>query len=400
MNILYYTRDEINKSDMIYQLEKIGHGIVKIEYDIKDYLNDTYIFNVIEAVLKERHFDCIMSVNFFPIISKIALRNKIPYISWTFDSPCMTWYSEMIYSPYNYLFHFDNSEVEKFRAKGVKHVWYLPLAVNVERLDALFERINSEGDSCRGIDKKLVNKGVSFMGNLYNDQYNFFDQIAGLPEYVKGFVNGAIDAQLQVMGCDILKESITNDIMDEILKFVSFNQDEEMFISDYEVLMNMIKRKATAVERSRLLKEISTEYDVTLYSQSDSSGLPDIDNRGCVGYMNEMPVMFRNSAINLNITLRTIESGISLRCMDICGAGGFLLTNYQPELARLFTDGEEIVMYYDRADLMSKIGYYLEHEQERKQIALNGNKKIRENYTYRIQLEKMFEIVSEAGGFN
>jgi hypothetical protein len=41
-------------------------------------------------------------------------------------------------------------------------------------------------------------------------------------------------------------------------------------------------------------------------------------------------------------------------------AGGFLLSNYQPELAELFRDGEEVVMYTSMDDLKEKAGYYLE----------------------------------------
>lgn len=54
-------------------------------------------------------------------------------------------------------------------------------------------------------------------------------------------------------------------------------------------------------------------------------------NKGPIDYYNEMPYVFNNSRINLNITLRSIKSGIPLRAMDICGAGGFLLSNYQAD---------------------------------------------------------------------
>ena len=52
-----------------------------------------------------------------------------------------------------------------------------------------------------------------------------------------------------------------------------------------------------------------------------------------------MPLVFQNSKINLNITLRSIKNGIPLRAIDIMGAGGFLLTNYQNDFGLHFTDG-------------------------------------------------------------
>ena len=56
--------------------------------------------------------------------------------------------------------------------------------------------------------------------------------------------------------------------------------------------------------------------------------------------------------------------------------GGFCLTNYQPEIATLFEDGKELVMYMDVKDMLQKVEYYLEHEEERVQIAKAGREKV------------------------
>lgn len=52
---------------------------------------------------------------------------------------------------------------------------------------------------------------------------------------------------------------------------------------------------------------------------------------GAVDYYEVMPHVFKQSKINLNITLRSIQSGMPLRAWDIMGAGGFLLSNYQAD---------------------------------------------------------------------
>ena len=75
------------------------------------------------------------------------------------------------------------------------------------------------------------------------------------------------------------------------------------------------------------------------------------------------------------------------------GAGGFLLSNYQNELARYFEEGKEMVMYYDRQDLINKINYYLEHDEERIEIAKAGQKKILENFDYSMAWEEIFATV-------
>ena len=60
--------------------------------------------------------------------------------------------------------------------------------------------------------------------------------------------------------------------------------------------------------------------------------LPNVINMGSVDYYDMMPYVFKCSDINLNITLRSIKTGIPLRAMDIMGAGGFLMSNYQVDL--------------------------------------------------------------------
>lgn len=87
------------------------------------------------------------------------------------------------------------------------------------------------------------------------------------------------------------------------------------------------------------------------------------------------------------------EDGILLAAhMDVLGAGGFLVTNYQKDMEDQFQDGEHLVIYYSAEDLIEKVGFYLKHEQERKRIAHNGHKLVGEEYTMDKLLSKMFQI--------
>ena len=92
---------------------------------------------------------------------------------------------------------------------------------------------------------------------------------------------------------------------------------------------------------------------------------------GPVDYYSTMPLVFRHSRINLNITLKSIRTGVPLRCMDIMGSGGFLLTNFQSDLLDLFVPDEDFVFYESETDFIDKIRYYLSHEASRQQIIAN-----------------------------
>ena len=111
--------------------------------------------------------------------------------------------------------------------------------------------------------------------------------------------------------------------------------------------------------------------------------------------MYEMPLVFQNSKINLNMTLRSIHTGIPLRAMDIMGCGGFLLTNYQEDFLHFFEPGVDYVFYSGEEELAGLAEYYLEHEEERMEIARNGYEKVKSAHTYRKRIQTLLSCMKE-----
>ena len=126
-----------------------------------------------------------------------------------------------------------------------------------------------------------------------------------------------------------------------------------------------------------------------LYTRSNSASLQNVQVHGGVKTHTEMPKIFHLSKINLNMTIKPIQTGLPLRIFDILGCGGFLMTNYQPELTDLFEIGVDLEAYSSMEELIDKCSYYLKHEDERKQIASNGYKKTKEKYIYQTRLLEM-----------
>lgn len=307
MKILYYTWNEIIKTDVIQTFIKMGYEVSFFEYELKSYIKDVEFLERLESELNranqfEKGYDFIFSCNFIPLISKIALRNKTPYVCWIYDSPCMTMYSEMVFNPYNYMFHFDLSEVERVKKLGVSHIYHLPLAVNIERVNNVIKQATT-------VSWKYVNNGVAFMGNLYNDEVDFIESIAGLPDYEKGYMKSLELAQLTMPGTDLIEELFDDYYNQRLNRYVSFSKEKEFFIKDTELALNMIKKNISSMERIKMLEILSSKCDVTLYSDSKKQCLPAVRKRGYIDYMKEMPVMFANSKVNLNITLRNIKKG-------------------------------------------------------------------------------------------
>ena len=151
--------------------------------------------------------------------------------------------------------------------------------------------------------------------------------------------------------------------------------------------------KVTEQERLRLLGLVSTYFKLDLYTGSDIASLPNVNARGLAKSMTEMPKIFHLSKINLNFTSKPIRSGLPLRIWDIMSAGGFVLTNFQTEIPEYFEIGKEIETFSSQEELLDKITYYLEHEEERKQIASNGYERAKRQYSLDIRIGQMLDSI-------
>lgn len=390
MNILYYSWEEIISNDIYETMHDYGCTVTRLRYNLSNNVSDagfmSYVENMLDEGIDGETYDYIFSCNFLPVISKIALRKKIKYISWCFDSPCTTLYSDMVYNPYNYIFHFDKYEVARLRKSGVENVFHMPLAVNMKRVNSLLDnRPLIENDAA----------DITFMGNMYAHDPNYEYLYNHLDDKLKGHIDALLDVQILFQGADMLDELLDDGVVNSIKDYITFQYTDEFNISDKDIIKNILYRKISGNDRSRIIKRIADSYKITLYTNTEKSAVvnnSNVDYKGTLDYYNNMPVVFRDSKINLNITVRSIRTGIPLRVMDIMAAGGFLLSNYQEELAEYFIDGEDMVLYYDDEDMMNKIQYYLANDDERRRIAENGRKKVAEKYDYANAWKYIYEV--------
>ena len=96
----------------------------------------------------------------------------------------------------------------------------------------------------------------------------------------------------------------------------------------------------------------------------------------------EMLDIFKTSKINLNFS-RTHYNKLEWKgkLLQICTAGGFLLTEYVPGIENYFDMDKEIVCFHDAEEMIEKITYYLAHDEERRAIARAGWERATGEYT-------------------
>lgn len=383
MKILYYNWNENSADDMIETLVLLGHQVKNIHIDIIDYNEDSSFCCALEDELKKESYDLIFTFDFFPLISRTALKFQIPYISWIYDMPHTTLCSPEVKNEVNHIFIFDYNLYIKLKEKGYSsHFYHLSLGVNVNRLKAII-----------GEPPALMGQAfeVSFVGNLYESC--LYNKIKFLPEYLKGYFDGIINSQAQIYGANIIDRLITPDILMELEKWVNLEIPSNYDITSKEMFTDMINEKCTSMERIELLTALAKNHHFTLFTGSNSKLIPNAGNGGIVSYNKDMPCVFRTSKININITLRSITSGIPLRALDIMGAGGFLMSNWQSELAEYFEDGKDLVLFESKEDMLAKTDYYLKHDTERNMIACNGYHKVEKYFSYEVQVKKILSQV-------
>lgn len=392
MKLLIYRYGSICEPDVIAGFQELGCTVFEITEEITNKsLLPRESVRLVSEFLFSQPVDFVFSINYFPHLSEVCHIFKLPYLCWSVDSPVMELFATSIAHSCNRIFLFDRAQYDEIAPLNPGHVYHLPLAVNVsQKQDAV--------SSASPHDRQFFSSDISFVGSLYTEKCPY-DKLDSPPAYLSGFLDGIMEAQMHIYGGYIIEDLLTDEIIADFKQHLPgfYVCPYDSYLTDRTVVSQFyIGNKISSMERLRIMELLSGRFPVDLYTASDTSSLPRIHNRGLAKTMEEMPIIFHNSKINLNITSKAIRSGIPLRVFDILGCRGFVLTNFQPELTELFIPGMELAVYESFDDLLDKCSYYLSHESERREIAENGYQKVLAEHTYPIRLEQMLRLAFTA----
>lgn len=327
-------------------------------------------------------YDAVLSINYWPMLSKVCLAKSLKYIAWCYDAPLnVERVEESIGNPGNYVFFFDRVQFAKYKEAGFDTVWHLPLGVNSTRLGNL--KISKE-------ERVQYSAQVSFVGNLYESQIQGI--LAPMEEHTKGYLAALMDAQSKVYGYYLLDELLTDELLEDINRQYIAKQPDTKFRLSKEALNFAMASEITRRDRLILLNLCGKRFDTKFYCYKSSDLLQGVQKCDGVDYVSQMPKVFACSLVNLNPSLRIIQSGIPLRAFDIMGAGGFLLSNYQEELQELYENEKEMVLYESLWDGVEKADFYLQHETLRSEIARRGREKTLREHSLQDRFKKILEI--------
>lgn len=406
MRLLLYSWNANNEQILEDNLIKMGFEVIWFHKECKHYTRDMELAMEMIPFIHAHGIEAVVSFNYFPIISMICTTCQIPYYAWVFDCPHFTLYAKQITMPCNHIGIFDRDMVRQLKGYGVSTVYHVPLAVDA----AYFGKVVMQ-ESRQEVERYQCD--ISFVGSLYTGEHNYYDVLFPADQvkrdgiitretsrtYAKVKMDAVINRQCFYYQKDYLRQAVADGYINLALLQMQLEEQGLMLGEDYFakpediLLAAVLEKKVTVEERRILLTEVIKRFaHFRIYTSSDTGNLPELAgcNHGIVDYNTQMPLVFENSRINLNISLRSIHSGIPLRVLDIMACGGFVLSNWQPEIKENFEEGVEIVTFESLEECLDKISYYLIHEEERRQIARRGQKKVREKFSYKSRLEGLF----------
>ena len=392
MEILFHRYGSICEPDIIEAFTSMGITVDEEDGEIyqKNISVDIRIKILAERILiKKPAF--VFSINYFPYISQVCEKLKVPYVCLSVDCPVLEFFSESIHNSCNRIFLFDYNQYLQLKDENPECIFYLPLGTNVERWDEVLKDT---------LGKEPL-YDISMVGSLYTEK-SPFDQLS-FKDYDRGYFEGLVSAQLKMGGLSLVEEVLCNNHIETIKNAPAINgeniwknyeladafTDTDKFVAANYYLGMSISR----LERISILNHLAQKYNVHLFTRSDTSSLKNVKIHGGVSTHKEMPQIFNLSKINLNITIRSIQTGLSQRVWDVLGCGGFLLSNYQMEIPEYLEIGKDLDCYENEAELMEKVDYYLTHDEERMEIARNGYETIKSKHTCRHRVAEMLKIV-------
>lgn len=387
MRILLYRWETFNEPVIENTLRDLGH-FVKVAYARKfEELDTEEQIQSITKVADEFHADAFFSVDYFQMVAMAAKKLNITYYSWLYHIPQWSLFSYAAQLPNNRIITFDSAQMQELKQYNVNGMQYMSQAADKELLTSAKTLATPQM-----IDKYAAD--VSFVGTLYESSNNLFNRIspeAREKEIYKEIVRMIRDKRFSY-GKDILYRGVTEEMVEFLLEEVEHGQDHFFFANQEEIaVQSVLARKITVEERKLMARTLAKEFDFKLFTISNTEKFPEINNCGPVDFAKQAPLVFNGSKVNIYVTPRSIRSGVPLRVLEIMACGGFVLVNYQEDLAAEFEDGKELVMYRSLEEMVDKVRYYLEHEDERKNIAKAGYEKVLREYNYAEKLRRILE---------
>jgi hypothetical protein len=87
------------------------------------------------------------------------------------------------------------------------------------------------------------------------------------------------------------------------------------------------------------------------------------------------------------------KKAANMRLFEATGVGTCLLTDWKENISDFFEPDVEVVTFKNKYEALDKIKYLLNNENERKKIAVAGQKRTLKNYSYKLRMSEIADLI-------
>ncbi|WP_165174664.1 glycosyltransferase [Desulfovibrio sp. ZJ369] len=369
---------------------KLGleHRLVTLASD--NLAHTDFVQQLLEVVLEFKPDCCVtlnhMGVDVEGVLMDLLARLELPLASWFVDNPHLIihLYARCV-SPWAALFTWDADNIESLRRAGFEHVFYLPLGTDPQRFAP---RAAASVPATWKADVSFVGNSMLYKvgGRLKNGR---FPRGLLLPFRT---VSQAFMESEQRSVSDFLRESFP----DVHARYAALPDNEARLA--YETAITW---QATRLYRNGCVRKLLPFRPLLV---GDSGWKIEFRHEArqpryldALSYYTQLPLFYGHSSINFNCTSKQMKGAVNQRVFDVPAAGGFVLTDWRPQMEQLFAP-DEMACYHDPEEIPDLTRHYLAHPQERRRLSEAARKRVLACHTWEHRLQEMLEHMRRVYG--
>ncbi len=369
------------QAECMAALERMGHHVVRIAVAGAGVCDGRDAMQALVRGLVGSKPDMVLSINHIGFdtdggMGSLLDAADVPLAVWYVDSPCLIHDGFFLAAPkMTSVFVWDRTYVSVLERCGAQSVSYLPLACDMTRFARSAEAALLPAP---GAPPAAALTPVGFVGSSW--RYNAHKWRATLTAEAIAAAAPMTRALQRSPGA-----------FSQLLGTPRPTPDRRMSQLAYATFM------ATGARRNRLLARFDDDELTVVGDAGWREILPKVQTRPQVIYGPALAAVYRQFAVNLNITSLQMPTAVNQRVFDVPAAGAFVLTDHQDDLEELFAP-DALAVFKTGDEMLDMARFFVSRPHLRDGIVARAHACVQARHTYEHRLATLLEHMRRRHG--
>jgi spore maturation protein CgeB len=360
--------------DISDALREEGYGVYTVD------LERLSIEEIAEAVERGKP-QLLVRINHMEGLAEFSEQSGLPTIIWEIDPALTKVQQAPPRTTKTSIFTWRRSHVESFKEAGFLNVHYLPLASNPSRRHSI--KLSSD-------EKSLYEVPIAFVGGSMADRTptlrGDFTEV-----WDRAFPNHSLGGEKVL---DSILAEQRSDFSRYRIPEILAREAPGLCVPAGELEPELLAGELAAAERRLSYAQALAPLGLHVWGDSGWQQVPGIMYRGSAEHGVTINKIYSNAAINLDMGRLYQLDIVTMRVFDVLACGGFVLAEYNEDLAELFKIGEEVESWRSLDELIDKCRWYLANPTQRDALAQRGYRAVCERHTIQQRLKVMLSVAT------